>query len=61
MIEPFFTENGIEKSVNLLDNTDIGMISASELIHNNNGSLTYKYIKKPGEGKVSLEEIKKRF
>jgi len=32
-----------------------------KLIHNNNGSYTYKYIKKPGEGEISLEEVKERF
>ena len=31
-----------------------------KLIHNNDGTSTYRYIKRPGEGKISLEEVKKR-
>ena len=31
-----------------------------QLIRNNDGSSFYSYIKKPGEGEISLEEIKKR-
>ena len=31
-----------------------------KLINNNNGTSTYRYIKKPGEGKISLEEVKER-
>ena len=31
-----------------------------KLIHNNDGSSSYRYIRKPGEGKISLKEIKKR-
>ena len=31
-----------------------------KIIRNNDGSFTYRYIKKPGEGKISLKEVKKR-
>ena len=31
-----------------------------KLVHNNDGSSFYRYIKKPGEGKVSLRELKER-
>ncbi len=31
-----------------------------KLIHNNDGSSTYRYIKRPGEGEISLEEVKER-
>ena len=31
-----------------------------KLIHNNDGTSFYRYIKKPGEGEISLEEIKER-
>ena len=31
-----------------------------KLIHNNNGTSYYRYLKKPGEGEISLEEIKER-
>ena len=31
-----------------------------KLIHNNDGTSTYRYIKKPGEGEISLEEVKER-
>ena len=31
-----------------------------KLIHNNNGTSSYRYLKKPGEGEISLEEIKER-
>ena len=31
-----------------------------KLIHNKDGSSAYRYIKKPGEGEISLEEIKER-
>ena len=31
-----------------------------KLIHNNDGTTTYSYIKIPGEGEISLEEVKER-
>ena len=31
-----------------------------KLIHNNDGTSFYRYLKKPGEGEISLEEIKER-
>jgi len=31
-----------------------------KLIHNNDGTSTYRYIKMPGEGEISLEEVKER-
>lgn len=31
-----------------------------KLIHNNDGSSFYSYIRKPSEGDISLEEIKKK-
>ena len=31
-----------------------------KLIYNNDGSSTYRYIKRPGEGEISLEEVKER-
>ena len=31
-----------------------------KLIHNNDGTSTYRYIKMPGEGEISLKEIKER-
>ena len=31
-----------------------------KIIYNNDGTSTYRYIKKPGEGKISLEEVKER-
>ena len=31
-----------------------------KLIYNNDGTSTYRYIKKPGEGEISLEEVKER-
>ena len=31
-----------------------------KLIQNNDGTTTYRYIKRPGEGEISLEEVKER-
>ena len=31
-----------------------------KLIHNNNGTFTYKYIKRQGEGEILLEDVKER-
>ena len=31
-----------------------------KLIHNNDGTSSYTYIKMPGEGEISLEEVKER-
>ena len=31
-----------------------------KLIHNNDGTSTYRYFKRPGEGKISLKEVKER-
>ena len=31
-----------------------------KIIHNNDGTYSYRYFKKPGEGEISLEEIKER-
>ena len=61
----FSNNHANNQSINI-DNLRINLHNADKkltpkLIHNNNGSLTYRYIKKPGEGQVSLEEIKKRF
>ena len=60
----FSNNHANNQSINI-DNLRINLHNADKkltpkIISNNNGSLTYSYIKKPGEGKVSLEEIKKR-
>ena len=52
------------QSINL-NNLRINLYKADQkltpkLIRNNDGSSFYSYIKKPGEGEISLEEIKKR-
>ncbi len=52
------------QSINL-NNLRINLYKADKkltpkLINNNNGSSFYSYIKKPGEAKISLEEIKER-
>ena len=53
-----------QQSINL-KNLRINLYNADKkltpkLIRNNDGSSFYRYIKKPGEGKISLEEIKER-
>jgi len=51
-------------SINL-NNLKINLYKADKkltpkLIHNKDGTSTYRYLKKPGEGEISLEEIKER-
>ena len=53
-----------QQSINL-KNLRINLYNADKkltpkLIRNNDGSSFYRYVKKPGEGKISLEEIKER-
>ena len=60
-----FSNNLVNKhSINLIE-LRINLYKADKkltpkLIRNNDGSSFYSYIKKPGEGEISLEEIKKR-
>jgi len=60
-----FSNNQVNnKSINL-KNLRIKLYKADKnltpkLIHNNDGISTYRYIKKPGEGEISLEELKER-
>ena len=54
----------INKSINIED-LRINLYIADKkftpkVIHNNDGTLTYKYIKKLGEDNISLEEVKER-
>ncbi len=63
-IEYFSHNHHNYQSINL-DNLIINLYKADrnltpKLIRNNDGSSFYKYIKKPGEGEISLEEIKER-
>ena len=63
--EHFSNNQVYYQSINL-NNLRINLYKADKkltpkLIHNSNGSSFYRYIKKPGEAEISLEEIKERF
>ena len=63
-IEYFSHNNYNNQSINI-DNLIINLYKADrnltpKLIRNNDGSTFYQYITKPGEGEISLEEIKER-
>ena len=52
------------KSIDL-NNLKVNLYNADKkltpkLIHNNDGTSTYRYIKRPGEGEISFEEVKER-
>ena len=60
-----FSNNQANKQSININNLRINLYKADKnltpkLIHNKNGTFTYRYIKKPSEGKISLEEIKER-
>ncbi len=60
-----FSNNQINNQSINLNNLRINLYNADKklipkLIHNNDGTSTYRYIKKPDEGEISLEEIKER-
>jgi len=57
-------DNANNQSINI-NNLRINLYKADKkltpkIIHNNDGSSSYRYIKKPGEGEISLKEIKER-
>ena len=60
-----FSDNYVNNQSINLNNLIINLYKADQkltpkLIRNNDGSSFYSYIKKPGEGEISLEEIKER-
>ena len=60
----FSNNHANNQSINI-NNLSINLYNSDKkltptLIHNNDGTSTYRYIKKPGEGKISLEEVKER-
>ena len=60
----FSNNQANNQSINI-NNLSINLYNSDKkltpkLIHNNDGTSTYRYIKKPGEGKISLEEVKER-
>ena len=60
----FSNNQANNQSINI-NNLSINLYNSDKkltpkLIHNNNGTTTYRYIKKPGEGKISLKEVKER-
>ena len=60
-----FSDNYVNNQSINLNNLKIKLYEADQkltpkLIRNNDGSSFYSYIKKPGEGEISLEEIKER-
>ena len=60
----FSNNQANNQSINI-NNLSINLYNSDKkltpkIIHNNDGTSTYRYIKKPGEGKISLEEVKER-
>ena len=60
----FSNNQANNQSINI-NNLSINLYNSDKkltpkLIHNNDGTSTYRYIKKPGEGNISLEEVKER-
>ena len=60
-----FSKNYVNNQSINLTNLKINLLKADKkltpkLIRNSDGSSFYRYIKKPSEGDISLEEIKKR-
>ena len=63
-LKNFANNQAINKSINIGDLRKNLYIAdkkfTPKVIHNNDGTLTYKYIKKLGEDNISLEEVKER-
>ena len=70
---PQYNQNSLKKSSNNTTNNEsidinslmLNLLAADKkltpkLIYNTDGSSFYSYTKKPGEGKITLKEIKKR-
>ena len=60
----FSNNQANNQSINI-NNLSINLYNSDKkltpkIIHNNDGTSTYRYIKKPGEGNISLEEVKER-
>ena len=60
-----FSNNQINTQSININNLSINLYNADKklipkLIYNNDGTITYRYIKKPGEGRISLKEVKER-
>ncbi len=63
-LKNFANNPAINKSINIEElRTNLYIADKKftpKVIHNNDGTLTYKYIKKLGEDNISLEEVKER-